>query len=242
MPAATPADPVPSQRRQPHPSMLPKLTFTDGSYNVPKEWVNWDWINNIENYPDPEHLVFEGEYDWNYRQGNGVLGRYIRHVSGFKYQRISKSGKRSDVNSQPKPYIYYMFALAAIELIENPRLYRDAHVGALNGQFVVNYANGIEVENLKWVPEKAGKRKKHVVPACYGALLSRVFNETSGVKADDKLKLEEREPKKCLCPYCKAVFEHVTRLIYLPGDKGYDEARKKLGSQIEYRLHRDLVG
>lgn len=241
MPAATPADPVPSQRHQPHLEMLPKLTFTDGEYTVPREWVYWDWINDPAHYPDPDHLVFEDEYDWEYRDGNGVLGRYIRHISGHSYDKISKNGKRFTQTTPPNPVTYYLFALAAVELIETPDLYRDAHAGVLNGQFVVNYANSLYCNNLAWLPEKED-RKKHLIPAGYGALLSRVFNKTSGVRKEDELKLEPREPKKCLCPNCKTIFEYVTRNMVLPGDENYDKAFSKMSKQMEYRNQRDEDG
>jgi hypothetical protein len=219
--------------------MLPKLTFNDGQYVVPHQWRDWDWINDIDNYPDPHHHVFKEEYDWEFKEGQNVLARYIRSISGHSYTRKSKKGNKFEVTKLGQPVIYYKFALGAVELINNPFLYREAHRNSINGQFVVNYSNSIET-GLDNFPSQA--RKKHLIPSGYGALLARVFNATSGVRMDDYLKVESREPKKCFCPNCKSVFTQVTRDVLRPGDEGYEDALTQMGMQIEYRITRDVNG
>lgn len=221
-----------------------QLTFVDGKYEVPDEWVTWEWITKIENYPDPNHRVFEHEYDWDFRDKQGVLGRYIRKIDGSTSQRTSKTGNLFDVTYAPSPYIYYLFSLAAVELIENPHLYREAHEGKLNGSFVVQYANKIGVSSHDWLPEKEGRRKTHVISDSYGPLLARVFNACSGVRSDDELRVEPREPKRCKCPNpkCRAIFQQLTKSFWLPGEKGYDEEELAMVVGLAYRKDRDDNG
>ena len=222
--------------------MLPKLTFdyTTQTYSVPAEWVAWDWINNIENYPDPDHLVFKGEYDWDHRHKAGVLSRYIRTIEGKTTLCTSKKGLQYERTSTAKPYIYYLFALAAVELINNPALYRTARASSLNGAFVVNYANSIDLTNLSVLQDKI--RGKYIISSDFGALLARVFNETSGIRQEDYLKTELREDKKSMCPHCKAVFEMLSKTYWAPSHPDYEKHAEGFIDQMEYTQTRNTHG
>jgi len=223
--------------------MLPKLTrnYTTGTYDVPKEWISWDWINNFENYPDPEHLTFAREYDWEHRQKSGVLSRYIKTIEGHTTTCVSSTGTKFTKTFVPKPYIYYLFALAAVELINNPKLYRSARENSLNGAFVVNYANSINVSSLSFIPERTNG-KKYIIGTEYGALLARVFNVHSGVQQEDWLRTELREDRKSFCPNCYAVFELLSKKCWTPKDPDYKEQVKVFIEQIEYIRHRNENG
>lgn len=222
--------------------MLPKLTFdyATQTYFVPAEWVAWDWINNIENYPDPEHLVFKGEYDWDHRHTSGVLSRYIRTIEGHTTLCTSKKGLQYERTSTAKPYVYYLFALAAVELINNPSLYRTARASSLNGAFVVNYANSINLANLSPLQDKI--RGKYIISSDFGALLARVFNATSGIRQEDYLKVEVREDKKSMCPHCKAVFEMLSKTYWTPDHPDYEKHAEGFIAQMEYVQTRNTHG
>jgi len=224
--------------------MLPKLTFNAlaGGYIVPGQWTRWDWINSFENYPDPDHLVFHGEYDWEFKDSNrGVLARYIRTMEGHTTECVSSKNKPYTRETPPKPYMYYLFALAAVELINNPDLYRKERAGALNGSFVTNYANGIDIAALAFLPEREGG-KKYLISTEFSALLARVFNETSGVRKDDALRIERREGKSGLCPHCDAVYELLSRNYWEPGHPDYEKMREKHFAQNARRQNRDTNG
>lgn len=223
--------------------MLPKLTFNSayGGYIVPKQWTSWDWINNFENYPDPQHEVFCNEYDWDFREARGVLARYIRTMEGHTTECVSKKNVAYTREYPAKPYMYYIFALAAVELINNPDLYRDERVGTLNGSFVVNYANSINVSALAFLPEREGG-KKYLISTEFSALFARVFNATSGVRADNNLRVEKREAKTGLCPNCKSIFELLSRKYWDVNHPDYEKMLEKHFDQNARRQHRDTHG
>jgi hypothetical protein len=224
--------------------MLPKLTFNSfsGGYYVPAVWLSWDWINSFDNYPDPEHLVFKDEYDWEYKDGNkGVLARYVRTMEGYTSDCITTKGTAFVRNNPAKPYMYYLFALAAIELINNPDLYRNERHGSLNGSFVTNYANSIHMNTLSFMPEKESG-KKYLISTEFSALFARVFNVTSGVRANDALKIEKRESKKGMCPNCEAVFELLSGKFWTPESPEYQKMLDKYVAQNRNRQNRDTHG
>lgn len=224
--------------------MLPQLTFNNfsGEYLVPAEWVSWDWINSFENYPDPDHLVFKDEYDWEYKNGNkGVLVRYIRTMEGYTSECISSKGTSFIRTNPAKPYMYYLFALSAAELINNPEKYRSERSGSLNGSFVTNYANSIDVTALSFMPKKESG-KKYLISTEFSALFARVFNATSGVKADDALKVEKREDKKGMCPNCKAIFELLSGNVWTQESQDYKKMVDKYLAQNKNRHDRDTHG
>jgi hypothetical protein len=224
--------------------MPSKLSFNSfsGGYFVPAEWLSWDWINSFDNYPDPEHLVFRAEYDWEYKDGNkGVLARYIRTMEGSISDCVTAKGTTFVRNNPAKPYMYYLFALAAVELINNPDFYRNERFGSLNGSFVTNYANSIQMNTLSFMPEKESG-KKYLISTEFSALFARVFNATSGVRADDALKIEKRESKKGLCPSCKAVFELLSNKFWTPESPEYQKMLDKYVAQNKNRHNRDTHG
>lgn len=224
--------------------MPPKLTFdqSTGKYSVPQEWLNWDWINDPSNYPDKEHTTFLEEYDWDYRySGKGVLNRYINTIEGREVKYSSKTGKKCVRNIAAKPYIYYMFSLAAVELIQKPELYREARQGRLNGAFVVNYANSINVRSLSFLPTDVDS-KRYLISTEFTALLARVFNEHSGILEVDKLLLEQRDPRKSLCPHCQAIFEVLSGNYILPTDDEYEQHKDKFFKRLDYKVSRDTNG
>jgi hypothetical protein len=224
--------------------MLPKLTFNSfsGEYIVPGQWTRWDWINSLDNYPDPDHSVFTGEYDWDFRHsGRGVLSRYIRTMEGYTSECFSSKNTPYTRNNPAKPYMYYLFALAAVELINNPDLYRDERKGSLNGSFVVNYANSIDITALSFLPEREGG-KKYLISTEFAALFARVFNAKSGVRIDDSIKVELREDKKGRCPNCEAVFELLSRRYWEPGHPDYEKMVEDYVAQNKKRQHRNTHG
>jgi hypothetical protein len=224
--------------------MPAKLTFDSGygGYIVPREWTNWDWINSFENYPDPEHLIFEGEYDWKFRHGRrGVLARYIRTMEGHTTECVNTHNTVYTRSTPAKPYMYYLFALAAVELINNPDLYRDERAGTLNGSFVTNYANSIDVTAYSFLPEREGG-KKYLISTEFSALFARVFNVTSGVRADSALRIEGREDKTSLCPNCEAVFQLLSRDYWTKDHEDYEKIKEKHFAQHAKRQHRNTHG
>jgi len=224
--------------------MLPKLTYDSsyGGYIVPGQWTRWDWINSFENYPDPQHEVFVGEYDWEFKDGNrGVLARYIRTMEGHTTNCISSKNTSFTRTTPAKPYMYYMFALAAVELINNPDLYRYERQGSLNGAFVTNYANSISISALSFLPEKEGG-KKYLISTEFSALFARVFNATSGVRKDNALKIERREDKTGQCPHCDAVFELLSRKSWPPDHPDYEKMVEKHHAQNANRQNRNTNG
>jgi hypothetical protein len=223
--------------------MLPKLTFdyATQTYHVPAEWVSWDWINDFENYPDQNHEVFKDEYDWSYRNKSGVLNRYIRTIEGHTTICTSKKSVQYERHTAAKPYVYYFFALAAVELINTPSLYRSERASALNGAFVVNYANSIDISNLTIMADKT-RNKKYIISSEFGALLARVFNATSGVRRDDFLKVEQREDKKSICPNCKTVYELLSKNCWTPEHPEYQKYAESFIAQLEYIRSRNTNG
>lgn len=223
--------------------MLPKLTFDYASqtYHVPAEWTSWDWINDFENYPDQNHETFKNEYDWHYRNQSGVLSRYIRTIEGHTTVCTSKKGVKYERHTAAKPYVYYFFALAAVELINNPALYRSERASALNGAFVINYANSIDVSTLNIMADKT-RNKKYIISSEFGALLARVFNTTSGIKGDDALKIEQREDKKSMCPHCRTVYEMLSKTCWTPEHPDYEKHAETFIAQLEYIQNRNTHG
>lgn len=222
--------------------MLPKLTFdySTQTYNVPAEWVDWDWINDFSNYPDPEHEIFAAEYDWEYRYQSGVLSRYIRSLEGGTTSCTSKNKVQYNRTTIAKPYTYYFFALAAVELINNPSLYREARAASINGAFVVNYANSIDMSSLTTVVRK--KSGKHLINTEFGALIARVFNATSGVRTEHALRIEPREDRKSLCPHCNAVYELLSKKYWLPNHPDYEKNAESFIRKLEYIHDRNAEG
>lgn len=237
-------------------TMLPKLTpFLDNNrfkYRVPDVWKKLSWAKDFDNYPDQEHLLFEEEYDWEYRNERGVVYGYINHVEGS--ERLEKIGRKVNRKTMPKPFTYYAFAQGAVHLHNNPDLIRDVRAKkGLHGSFVVNYVNSIPVDELfdrrfndeldEQLVEKL-KAKTHIIPVTYGALLARVYNETSGVHEGDKLSIEPREGKIMVCPNpdCACAFELLSRDFWTSDHPDYDEKVAKSGNQYSYRKHRDIHG
>lgn len=232
-------------------TMLAKLTRHNDIYLVPEQWKRLLWARDFGNYPDPDHSVFENEYDWYYRNEKGLLYSYFNHIEGSGRLAHLKEVKRQ---TTPKPESYYIFALVAIYLINSPNLIRDVRSReGLHGGFVVNYANSIPVSDL-FPPENNDehaqvlveklKNKKHIIPVTYSSLFARVFNATSGILDDDKILTNPREAKLIACanPACKCVFESLSREYWLPTDAEYAVKSLEASYQIKDRISRDMTG
>lgn len=221
-------------------------------YRVPEVWQRLSWAREFENYPDPDHEVLKNEYDWQYKDSKGVVYGYINHIEGS--ERLLKAGKKVSRKTAPKPFTYYAFAQGAVYLHNNPDSIRDVRAKkGLTGGFVVNYVNSITVEDLfprqynneldEQLIDKL-KEKTHIIPVTYGALLARVFNETSGIDEKDKLLIEPREGKVMVCPNpnCECAFELLSKEFWLPGEDGYADKVDQSAQQQAYRKHRDIHG
>lgn len=221
-------------------------------YTVPDIWKKLSWARDFDHYPDPEHETFEDEYDWEYKDEKGVVYGYINHVEGSG--RLEKIGKYVSRKTTPKPFTYYAFAQGAVYLHNNPHKIRDVRAEkGITGAFVVNYVNSIDVDDIfdrryndemdEALVEKL-KKKTHIIPVTYGALLARVFNETSGIADDDKLLIEPREGKIMTCPNpdCACAFELLSRDFWTPDNPEYHEKIAKSQEQHLYRKHRDIHG
>jgi len=221
-------------------------------YRVPPVWRKLSWARNFDNYPDPEHQVLSGEYDWPFKDSKGVVYGYINHVEGC--ERLLKVGKTVKRKTPAKPLTYYAFAQGAVYLHNNPEVIRDARSEkGITGSFVVNYVNSIDVDELfdrryndeldEQLVEKL-KEKTHIIPVTYGALYARVFNETSGIEDSDKLLIEPREARIMTCPNpeCKCAFELLSRDFWTPEDPEYWEKVAQAESQHAYRTYRDIHG
>ena len=231
--------------------MPAKLTKHGDTYLVPEQWRRLLWAREFGNYPDPDHSVFEDEYDWKYRDEKGLLYSYLNHIEGSGRLANIKEIKRK---TTPKPESYYIFAQVAIYLINKPGLIRDVRAKeGLHGGFIVNYANSIPVDDLfppeyndehaRVLVEKL-KKKKHIIPVTYSALFARVFNATSGILNDDKILVNPREAKLMLCanPECNCVFETLSREYWVPTDAEYAVKSLEASYQIENRVSRDMTG
>lgn len=215
-------------------------------YIEPAEWRDYEWINDPGNYPDPEYTVFQDEYDWDCRDSKGLIYKYIKHIEGSAY--LGRLGKNPKRHQSPSPKSYYMFAMAAVHLHNNPKLIRDTHKDQIHGGFVVNYANSIQISalvNLNTVVSTTSERlqrKKHLIPVTFSSLFARVFNETSGIDKEYYLKTAPREDRKHQCPSCGCIYEQLSKKYKLPGDPGFEDWSASAIEQREDRAHRNMTG
>jgi len=238
-------------------TMLTKATpriefdYQTNKWVTPPQWGLWEWINDPDNYPDPNFDVFKNEFDFGLINERGILHRYKNHIYGSTKEYRDAKGKSIIKTFRPKCYQYFLFARAAVRLINEPELYREALENKLNGSIVINYLNLVTIYGL--IPPNTVEtdkdfylnlgKSKHLVSAEYGASMARVFNATSGLHLhvsgqQYELKTEKREDKYALCPSCESIYTQLTREVVEAGSPKYKEAMKKLVKQIEYDRHR----
>ena len=217
-------------------------------YTVPDIWKNFSWASNFQNYPDKQHLVFEEEYDYEYRDERGQIYRYLNHIEGT--ERLQKEGKIYP----GKPYTYYIFAMTAAYMFNNPDVLRETKVKkGYSGSTVVAFANTIrlpELFPLEYCSEEYKEElvelydKSYIVPSQYGPLYARVYNETSGVYPTDYIKTEPRETKLMRCPNpdCACIFEMLSKDFYTQDHPMYQELLDKMNRQGRYKHKRDTNG
>lgn len=218
---------------------------------IPEVWKDWGYIVDPSNYPDPNFDVFKDEFDFELIDTRGILYRYKNHIMGSSKEYINAQGKSIIRNMTPKCYQYFLFAKAAVRLINDPSLYREALENKLNGTIVINYLNLCNIFDL--IPTATADvqtelyrnldRKKHLVSAEFGACMARVFNATSGLHLHAagkqyELKVERREDKYALCPNCGSIYTQLTRDVVEATDENYPAVKEKLIKQIEYDRHR----
>ena len=220
------------------------------AYQFPEQWRDYNWISDPFNYPDPSYAVFKDEYDWDYRGSRGLIYKYANHIEGSAY--AEKCGIKVSRKTKPKARSYYLFAMAAVHLHNEPDQIRRPHNLALSGGFVVNYLNSIRT-NLRYFIDlnttsdsewKSLTRAKHLIPVQYSALFARVFNATSGIREKHKLKIEPREDKKLRCPNpeCKCIYEQLSKDFRLPNDPEYANWNATYIDQSAYRTERNTHG
>ena len=217
-------------------------------YEVPDIWRHFSWASNFENYPDQQHLVFEEEYDYEFKDEKGQIYNYLNHIQGTA--RLQKQGK----TYPGKPYTYYIFAMTAAYMFNNPDILREIKVkNGYSGSTVVNFANTIRLNTLfplEYCSEENKEElvelynKSHIVPSQYGPLYARVYNETSGVWPTEYIKTEPRETKLMRCPNpgCGCIFEMLSKDFYTQDHPRYLELVDKMGGQARYKHKRDTDG
>jgi hypothetical protein len=214
-----------------------------GTYLIPPEWRKEAWISDPSNFPDPTFSTFAEEWDYEFIDVRGVLCDFKRHIFGHE-STSQRNGKAFQRKHRGRPETFYLFSIAALELINNPEsYYRQEHTGQINGVFVVNYLNMIDMVGLLDSLDGRTKGKKHLVSPRFGALYARLFNRyCPGLRVDDHLKVEKREPRRGKCPNCKCIYEHLTNRFVRPTDKGYQQWHDSFKGQIDYRKSRDDNG
>lgn len=213
-------------------------------YAIPPEWRREVWITDPDNFPDPEFTTFQEEWDYEFIDTKGVLADFKRLIVGHE-STVTRNGNEFARRYRGRPETFYWFAIAATELINNPdSYYRQAHTGQLNGVFVVNYANMIDITGLMEALDGTKTRnRKHLLSPRFGALYARLFNRyCPGLRTDDYLKVELREPRRGMCPNCGCIYEHLTHNFITATSPQYEKARENFFGQVDYRKERDDNG
>lgn len=210
-------------------------------------WRKWHWIDDIDNYPDPEFQVFADEHDFDLIDKKGSLCSYKTHILGNS--RLPH-GKR--VN--PKPYTFWLFSLGVMHMLNNPKEWRKTHTDRFYGGLIVNFINTVPIENL--LPEhlnleyyegaifKAIESSRNILPDKYGALYARSFNETVGINLpfNHKLKVEERKARISKCACCECLVRHPRGTWTEVTDPDYAEELEEYKAQYKKQDKKDTTG
>lgn len=210
-------------------------------YLVPDEWRDPEWITNFNNFPDPIFTHLEGEYDWGIKSKSLVFS-YVKHLAGAMYAINLFNGfpKPPEDPHKNQVHSYFLFAVGAATLLNEPDRMRRPYEKTLCGSDVINYVNKVPLPDLfpnDWSDSKLFQKlfdRKHILPMKYSALFSRTFNQTSGVLDEHQLKIKSREPKLFKCPNCKAIIALNSSNVYTIQNKiAYTVAEQKLERQKE---------
>lgn len=191
-------------------------------------WRKWHWIDNIDNYPDPEFQAFAGEHDFDLIDKKGNLCAYKTHVLGN-----SRLPHKKQVN--PKPYTFWLFSMGVMHMLNNPTEWRKTHKDRFYGGLIINFINTVPIEgllplhlNLEFYEGaifNAIEKNRNILPDKYGALYARSFNETVGINLpfSHKLKVEDRKSRISKCPCCEGLVRHPRGTWTEVTDPGYAE-------------------
>ena len=222
---------------------MTQLNFEFGQYIIPQKWRNPEWITDFSNFPDPMFYHLRDEYDWK-RKDKGLTYSYIAHLAGTEYA-IDLFGLSPDPSKKIRTYkgkthSYFLFAVGAATLLNDPGLMRSAYADTMCGSDVINFINKIPLPDLfpeDWYDSPLFEKlydRKNIIPMRYSALFSRTFNETSNVRDNHKLKIKYREPGLRRCPNCKAIFDTRGLNVYtLQNTFAYNQALKRFEKQKE---------
>jgi len=224
---------------------MTKLVFESGQYIVPDAWRDPEWITDFGNFPDPMFYHLRDEYDWK-RKNKSLTYSYITHLAGTEYARdlfnLSSDPSKKVRTYKGKTHSYFLFAVGAATLLNDPGLMRSAYADAMCGSDVINFINKIPLPDLfpdDWSDSPLFEKlydRKNIIPMRYSALFSRTFNETSGVQNKHKLKIKPREPSLRRCPNCKAIFDISGLNVYtLQNVFAYNQALERFEKQKEER-------
>jgi len=224
---------------------MTQLIFELDQYRIPPEWRNPEWITDFGNFPDPMFYHLRHEYDWK-RKNKGLTYRYITHIAGTEYARdlfnVFPDPSKKVRIYKGKAHSYFLFAVGAATLLNDPDLMRSPYENTLCGSDVINFINRVPLPDLfpdDWSDSPLFEKlydRKNIIPMRYSALFSRTFNETSGVENKHKLKIKSREPSLRKCPNCKAIFDISGLNVYtLQNIFAYNQASERLEKQKEKR-------
>ena len=222
---------------------MTRLIFHSGEYRIPDQWRDPEWIMDFNNFPDPKFYHLRNEYDWENKNDKGLLYGYIKHLAGTEYARdiyqpfdLPQKPQREYAGS---PHPYFLFAVGAATLINEPSLIRDPYFKCLSGSDIINYINKVPLKDLfpnNWSDYKLFSNlygRKNLVPMKYSALYARTFNATSGVLNGDVIATKEREPALKECKICKGIFELTGSATYTMQQNAFSflHAKKMLKKQ-----------
>ena len=210
-------------------------------------WRSWPWVDNIDNYVDPDFQVFVDEHDFDLIDKKGSLCSYKTHILGN-----SRLPHKKTVH--PKPYTFWLFCQGVAYMLNNPKTWRTTHKDRFYGGLVVNYVNTVPIEDL--LPPhlnldyyegpifNAVEKNRNILPPKYGALYARTFNDTVGINLpfNHKLKVEERKSKITKCPCCEALVYHPRGNWVEVTDPDYPEALEAYESQYQKKGKKDTTG
>ena len=230
---------------------MTQLTFHSGKYHVPTEWRNPEWVSDFRNFPDPLFRHLHKEYDWVDKDSKGLLYGYIKQLAGKEhadgvYSDVSVRQNLKSRNTTAQPFYYFLFAVGAAKIINNPGLLRLPYYKSLTGGHIVNYVNTVPIKDL--FPENYEDHevfskmqdRKTLIPIKYSALYARTFNTFSGVLNGDEIKVVRREENLVKCPVCSTIFDRTGTKTYKVEDTlNYTIAQNRLTRQEIQRANRE---
>jgi len=230
---------------------MTKLTFHAGQYIVPPEWRDPDWVSSFKNFPDPLFHHLRKEYDWVEKDNKGLLYGYIKQLAGREHANnvYSDTPMQQSVkprNTKAQPFYYFLFAVGATKIINDPDLLRLPYYKSLTGGHIVHYVNTVPIKDL--FPENYEDHKifskleerKTILPVKYSALYARTFNAFSGILNGDVVKVKDREENLVKCPVCKSIFDRTGSKVYKTEDTvNYTIAQNRLTRQQAERAEQE---